>query len=174
MKNLVKILFAAIVTVAFGNGALAQATSSVPSSATVVSEISFTAVHDLAFGNVSFNAGPKTVLVADANAGGIKITKAASSQLTITLSYPPWLTTGDGDTDITKLLFSAPKYATNHVSGNGSLSSGSAYSTAFTTTGTDYNSAADIYLYLGGTLTAITGQTQGSYTGIVGVSVTYN
>src|SRR5438105_3402128 len=66
MKNIVKVLAASVIAIAFTNASFAQATATASASATIITSISITKTVDMNFGNVAVSATLAGTVVLDA------------------------------------------------------------------------------------------------------------
>lgn len=165
MKNLVKVLFAAFVLVAVSMSAKAQATANVQATASVVTNVSVTQNQGLGFGSVAVG-GTVTVTTKNSNAGKATITKAASTNVQITITAPENLTKGSDN-----LPFSGLTYELKDGTA-AATTDGTTYTVPITAASGSYGDS--FLLYLGGSVVAGSSQATGTYNGNIKIDVAYN
>jgi hypothetical protein len=130
--------------------------------ATVTANVALTKTSDLALGNVAKGA-TKTILSTGAGAAAFTVGGELNTPTTVTVSFPTELTAGANTLPFTGQI---PVYNTANVQGS---------ATAFgTLTGGTTNSDAttgNLYLWIGGGVTASPTQAAGAYTGQLTVTI---
>jgi hypothetical protein len=174
MKTKFKVLFAAVLLAGIGGSAFAQtvASTTLTANATVVTALSIAQTQALSFGNLSATT-TGGIVVHPQGTGNSNVTNSAIGKMTITGSgtlsisiTPP--------TSITLAKGEDTMVATLTVYGNTTDASGTALAL---TTGTGNTKAlvdGAYYLFVGGTIPALTNQATGAYSGTGTFSVTYN
>jgi allantoicase len=129
-------------------------------SATVIASLSLAKDQNLAFGDVTQNAA-STVQVTDAGAVKFTITGEPSKNITFTLTSPANLTNGGNNLTYADDV----QYNTSDAPGTAiALTDGATIA---------LNGSGNLYVYLGGTVTAGVGQVTGAYSGTFTVQVDY-
>ena len=157
-----KLIFTAVLLLTISSLTFSQASTSANVTANVNATLSITRLTDLNIGNVMQGA-TATILSTAAAAASFQITGAASTATTVTVTFPTELTSGVNTMPFTG---QTPRY--NTVAGAGT-------STAFgSPTGgtTNSNASGNLWIYVGGGVTAASSQPVGSYTGTITVGVT--
>jgi hypothetical protein len=153
---LVAVLLLTVSALLFAQSTTANITANVNATLTI------TRLTDLAIGNV--NQGATVTIVSNvAAASSFLVTGAASSATTVTVTFPANLTSGANTMPFTGQI---PRW--NTVAGAGT-------STAFPAlTGgtTNTNGTGNLWVYVGGGVTAAAAQAVGSYSGTITVAVT--
>jgi hypothetical protein len=168
MKNLFKLLIAAIMFTSLGTTAFAQVTASATASATVITPIALTKDVDMNFGNVAV-IGAGTVILAPAGTrtktGGVTLPVATG-----TVSSASFTVGGEGASTYAITLPTADYTITKVASTETMIVN------TFTSTpsGTGALTAGAQTLTVGATLNVGAAQVSGSYTNIVGFDVTVN
>jgi len=158
MKNLilVAVLLLTVSALSFGQSTTANITANVNAT------LSIARLTDLAIGNV--NQG-QTVTIASnvAAASSFLVTGAASAATTVAVTFPASLASGANTLPFTGVI---PRYNTVAAPGTstafGALTGGS----------TNTNTNGNLWVYVGGGVTADAAQAVGSYTGTITVAVT--
>ena len=158
MKNLilVTILLISVSALSFG-----QTSASV--TATVNAVLSISTTQDLSIGNV-VKGTTKTIASSAANAAAFTITGEPNTQTIVTVAFP--LNLSDGTNN---LPFTGQIPIHNTVADQ---SSATAYG-ALTGGTTSTNATGDLYVYVGGGVTAAVAQASGNYSGTINVNVVY-
>lgn len=141
----------------------AQNSATIEATANVLSAVTVTDVNDLVFGNVTPGV-PKTIAITDAGAGLFTITKADGTGVTLSFSLPANLTSGANSLPI------------GSWTGGWHTSNAPGSATAFTPSAAGTNTGAagaNLWVYVGATVTPAAGQIAGPYTGDVTMSVVY-
>ena len=185
MKNLVKLFFATLVMVAISANTFAQtnANANVAASATVLTALTITNNHAVAFGNVSATTpgvvfldpqGTSNAYVGSTAAIGTFSIAGALNQ-SIRLTWPPNIALTHS-TDNLNYVLAVSGYATDVQASSTDLTLTSGHSDV-TTDGT----AGTYFLYVGGSLggssttpAALSSQAAGTYTGTANFTVEYN
>ena len=156
-----KLILAAVLILSLSTLALAQSTTA-NITANVNATLTITRLTDLNIGNVNQGA---TVTIASnvAAAASFQVTGAASSSTTVTVAFPANLTSGVNTMPFTGQI---PRW--NTVAGAGTSTAFGALTGGTTNT----NATGNLWVYVGGGVTAAAAQAVGSYTGTVTVSVT--
>lgn len=175
MKNLKTILSVFALAAVFSANAFAQGqTGTVNATAVVQSSYTLAQVTPLDFGTILTTDDP-TIAAADADAGVLRITGAASGvQMNVVVTFPTVLT--DGITPANDLTFDTYEAAysttgTNDATASTSLgtASGQTVSGSFTST------ANDMHVYVGGQISdASAGVAGNTYNNDITVQVSYN
>ncbi len=157
-----KILVIAFLVVVTVSAAYGQSTDSESAtiSATVIAALSVSKDQNMAFGDVAQNTA-STIEVTDAGAVKFTVGGEPNKNVTFTLTSPANLTNGGND-----LPFA------DDVQFNTSDAPGTASALADGAT-EPLNGTGDLYVYLGGTVTAGAGQATGAYSGTFTVQVDY-
>jgi hypothetical protein len=158
MKNLI---LAAVLLVIVSSLSFGQTTASV--TATVNAVLSITTTNDLAIGNV-VKGTTKTILSNAANAAAFTITGEPSTQTIVTVTFPANLTFGANN-----LPFTGEIPIHNTVANQATATAYGALMGGTTPT----NATGNLYVYVGGGVTAALGQTSGNYAGTINVNVVY-
>jgi hypothetical protein len=180
MKTKFFALATALLAVSATN-AFAQSSASVSSSATVSVPITATATAPLAFGTIT-RGNTSTIAGNNASAGAFNFSGDESDQVTITVPGTVGLTTtnGGGGTMTANLDRANMRVNTTNSQGGSSVldaSSGSAttgLSADASGDGTNNDGMGQVYVWLGGSVTAAATQQRGSYTGTFTVSAAYS
>jgi hypothetical protein len=130
--------------------------------ATVLAATNVTKTADLALGTVAQGASV-TVLSTDAAAAAFTVSGTANYATVCAFTYPTTLANGSNTLTFAGQI---PIYSTSSTQSSGTAFSALAGGT--TTTG----SAGELYLWVGGKVTATSSQAAGSYTGVITVTVT--
>lgn len=156
------IVLALLITGAFTNTALSQASDSEDATITanVIAALSLAKNQNLAFGDVAQNTSG-TVEVTDAAAVKFTITGEPSKNITFTLTSPANLSDGTNTLTFSDDIQynSADDPATANVLNDGATIA--------------INGTGNLYVYLGGTVTAGGAQVRGAYSGTYTVQVDY-
>jgi hypothetical protein len=143
--------------------ALSFAQTSAGVTATVNAVLSVVKTNDLAIGNVT-KGTVKTVLSTDAPAAAFTVTGEPATVTDITVAFPANLTFGVNNLPFTGQIpvynSSNSQVGTTALAG---LTSGSA----------TLNGSGNLYLWIGGGVNAAVGQTSGTYSGTINVTVAY-
>jgi hypothetical protein len=163
MKNLFKVLFAAIILVVVNSGAFAQdASGNLSASATVNVLVTVTQEATLAFGNINLSS---TKTVAPLAGGAVTITKSTGTDVTITITESD-LSFNSNTLTLKDLTYDVTESFATKPSGSGTL-----YTDAF---GASKSDASSFALFIGGTIQTTETQVAGSYAGDITVAVAYN
>lgn len=171
MKTLRNLFTISLVLVSFIS--FAQTTSvdgTLNSSATVLSNLSFAQGSALSFGNVPatndqviVNPNGNTNASTGATVGRMDLNAAANTA--VTFSFPTSLTLTDGSNPLTVNLAVYGATETSPSSYGTALTSGDVKTT---------DASGNYYLFVGGTLPALTNQATGTYSGTATFTVAYN
>ena len=158
MRTLLTVLI--IFAVVFTARAQSTDSESATVSATVIASLSLAKDQNLAFGQVTQNAA-STVQVTDAGAVKFTVTGEPNKNITFTLTSPANLTSG-----INNLPYADDvQYNTSDAPGTANaLNTGATIA---------LNGSGNLYVYLGGTVTAGVAQATGAYSGTFTVQVDY-
>lgn len=157
-----RILCMLIVSILAVDTIFAQSTASESAtvSATVVAAVGISKNQNLSFGDVARNTS-STIAVTDGAAAKFTVTGEPNKDITIALTDPSTLS--DGSNTLT--FSSDAKYNTSDNAGAASaLTSGSTIS---------LSASGNLYVYVGGTVTAGASQVTGAYSGTFTVEVDY-
>ena len=153
---LVAVLLLTVSTLSFGQSAVANVTANVNGTLSIAN------TGALALGNVPLN-GTVTILSTQAGAATFTVTGAVLAATTINVTFPSNLVFSGNDLPFTGQI---PRYNTVAVQGTstafGALTGGSTTSSA----------GGNLWLWVGGGVTAGASQTVGQYTGTITVGVT--
>jgi hypothetical protein len=156
-----KIILVAVLLVTVSALSFAQSTTA-NITANVNATLTITRLTDLALGNVNQGA-TATVLSTAAAASSFQITGAASTGTTVTVTFPANLTSGANNLPFTGQI---PRY--NTVAGAAASTAFGALSGGSTNT----NATGNLWIYVGGGVTAGASQATGSYSGTLTVAFT--
>lgn len=170
---------AAIGAILGGSAALGQS-ASVSSTATVVVPISATATAPLAFGTVT-RGNTTTVAATAAAAGSVTFSGDEADQITISVPTSATISTtsGAGANMTVTIARSTLRSNTSNTQGTAAVldaSSGSATASLSTDAGgnaVNNDGLGQLYLWIGGSVTAAAAQQRGSYAGTFTVSAVY-
>lgn len=157
-----RILAIALALSLTASAARGQATDSESATitATVIAALSVAKDQNMAFGEVTQNAS-STIQVTDANAVKFTVDGEPNKNITFTLTSPANLTNGANNLPFADDV----QYHTSDAPGSASaLTDGATIA---------LNATGDLYIYLGGTVTAGVGQTTGAYSGTFTLQVDY-
>jgi hypothetical protein len=171
MKNIVKVLAASVIAIAFTNASFAQATATASASANIITPISVVKTVDMNFGNVAVSAtvAGTVVLAPNGNrtAGGSGgVTLPATTGTVAAASF-----TVSGQAGYTYAI-TLPS-STTITDGSSHNMTVNTFTSSPATTGT-LNGSGTETLTVGATLNVIAGQAAGTYTNATGVPVTVN
>jgi hypothetical protein len=158
MKN----LFLAAALLVFVS-ALSFGQSSASVTATVNAVLTIVNTSDLAIGNV-VKGTTKTVFSNAANAAAFSITGEPSTQVVVTVTFPANLSDGTNN-----LPFTGEIPIHNTIADQSSATAFGALTGGTATT----SAAGDLYVYIGGGVTAAVAQPSGNYSGTINVNVVY-
>lgn len=151
-------------SLSFGAASLQAQSATIQATATVLSAITVTGT-DLAFGSVTPGVN-KTIAITDAGAGVFTVTKAAATSVALTFTLPAILT--------------GPAAATMPIGswtgGWNNTANNAAGATTFTPSAvptTVPSGGANLWVWVGGTVSPAGAQTAGGYTGSVSMQVIY-
>jgi hypothetical protein len=151
-------------SLSFGAASLQAQSATIQATATVLSAITVTGT-DLAFGNVTPGVN-KTIAITDAGAGLLTVTKAAGTSVALTFTLPAILT--------------GPAAATMPIGswtgGWNNSANNPAGATTFTPSAaatTVPSGGANLWVWVGGTVSPAGAQAAGPYTGSVSMQVVY-
>ena len=151
-------------SLSFGAASLQAQSATIQATATVLSAITVTGT-DLAFGSVTPGVN-KTIAITDAGAGVFTVTKAAATSVALTFTLPAILT--------------GPAAATMPIGswtgGWNNTANNAAGATTFTPSAvptTVPSGGANLWVWVGGTVSPAGAQTAGGYTGSVSMQVVY-
>jgi hypothetical protein len=151
-------------SLSFGAASLQAQNATIQATATVLSAITVTGT-DLAFGSVTPGVN-KTIAITDAGAGVFTVTKAAATSVALTFTLPAILT--------------GPAAATMPIGswtgGWNNTANNAAGATTFTPSAvptTVPSGGANLWVWVGGTVSPAGAQTAGGYTGSVSMQVIY-
>jgi hypothetical protein len=151
------------VTLSLGVASANAQSSNIQATATVLSAISVTGTN-LAFGNVTPGVN-KTIAITDAGAGKYAVTKAASSSVSLAFTLPANLTNGANTLPIG--TWTGGYNNTADVPGGATAFTPSATPTVVPTGG------ANLWVYVGATVSPGAAQAALTYTGTVTMSIAY-
>lgn len=157
-----KTFLTSLMMLAAVSAAHAQSTDSESAtvSATVIASLSLAKDQNLAFGEVTQNAS-SVVDVTDAGAVKFTVTGEPNKNITFTLTSPANLTNGGNNLPYTDDV----QYNTSDAPGTAlALNDGATIA---------LNGSGNLYVYLGGTVTAALAQVTGAYSGTFTVQVDY-
>lgn len=152
------------VTLSFGTASLQAQSASIQATATVLTAINVTGTNPLAFGNVTPGVN-KTVAITDAGAGLFTVTKAAATSVALTFTLPTNLTSAGNNLPIG-----------SWTGGFNNTSATASSATSFTpsaSAATVPSGGANLWVWVGGTVSPAAAQAAGSYTGSVTMQVAY-
>ena len=151
-------------SLSFGAVSLQAQSATIQATATVLSAITVTGT-DLAFGSVTPGVN-KTIAITDGGAGLFTVTKAAGTSVALTFTLPATLT--------------GPAAATMPIGswtgGWNNTANNAAGATTFTPSAAATNvpsGGANLWVWVGGTVSPAGAQTAGGYTGSVSMQVVY-
>lgn len=150
-------------TLSVGAGSLHAQSATIQATATVLSAITVTGTN-LAFGNVTPGVN-KTVAITDAGAGQFTVTKAAATSVALTFTLPSNLTFGANN-----LPIGTWTAGWNNTANNAAGATGFTPSAAATTVP---SGGANLWVWIGGTVSPGGAQAAGAYTGNVTMQVAY-
>lgn len=159
MKNLFLVVVMIFVVSAM---AFAQASTTASVTANVTATLTITAQQNLSLGSVS-QGGTVTVLSNAAAAARFYIYGAGSASTTVTVTPPTELTSGSNTLPFTAQV---PRSNTTSTQGSAILMAGTTGGTATT------SATGDLYVWVGGAVTAGASQATGAYSGTITVGVT--
>lgn len=144
----------------------AQNSADITAQANVLTPLTVTGQQDLDFGNV-FPGVASTVTVADASAGRWLTTGTSGAEVQLTFTLPAALVSGGNSLPIS--------FGAN--SGGYNVANDAGAATPFDPAGgvtTNLGVApAELYVWIGGTVTPVAAQPQGVYTGTINLTVNY-
>ncbi len=150
-------------TLSFGTASLHAQSGSINATATVLSAITVTNGNNLAFGNVTPGVN-KTVAITDAGAGRFDVTKAAATGVALTFTLPANLTAGANNLPI----------GTWTGGWNTSNSAGGCDRVHAERSADEHRfGGANIWVFVGATVSPAAAQAAGAYTGTVTMQVAY-
>lgn len=157
MKNLIyaAVLLLVVSSLSFGQTATVTAT--------VNAVLSITTTNNLAIGNV-VKGTTKTILSNAANAAAFTVTGEPSTQTILSVTFPANLTSGANN-----LPFTGQTPIYNTVADQATATAYAALTGGTATT----NATGDLYVYVGGGVTAAVAQASGNYAGTINVNVVY-
>jgi hypothetical protein len=158
MKNLILVAVLLLIV-----SALSFGQSSATVTATVNTALSIVNTNNLAIGNV-VKGTTKTIQSNAANAAAFTITGEPNTQTIVTVTFPTNLTFGANN-----LPFTGEIPIHNTVADQGTATTYGAITGGTTPT----NATGNLYVYVGGGVTAAVGQTSGNYAGTINVNVVY-
>ena len=150
-------------TLSFGTASLHAQSATIQATATVLSAITVTGTN-LAFGNVTPGVN-KTVLITDAGAGQFTVTKAAATSVALTFTLPTNLTSGANNLPIGTWTAGWNNTANSAAGATGFTPSASATTVP--------SGGANLWVWVGATVSPAAAQVAGSYTGNVSMQVVY-
>jgi hypothetical protein len=157
-----KLLAVVLLVVVVSAASFAQVTANATATANVNAVITVTRTADLALGNVN-QGGTVTVLSKGVGAAAFTVAGAASAATTCTFTFPANLTNGGNNLPFTGQIPTSNTVATQASStAFGTLTGGAATTSA----------TGQLFLWVGGGVTASASQAAGSYTGQITVAVT--
>lgn len=151
-------------SLSLGTASLQAQSATIQATATVLSAITVTGTN-LAFGNVTPGVN-KTVLITDAGAGVFTVTKAAATSVALTFVLPATLT-GPGAATMPIGTWTG---GWNNTAANAAAATGFTPSAAATTVP---SGGANLWVWVGGTVSPAAAQAAGAYTGNVSMQVVY-
>lgn len=157
-------LFALSAFVALPAAARAQNSASASVTADVQQPLAVTKTNDLAFGSV-FPGLTKSVAVTDASAAAFTVQGQAGASVNLAFSTPTILTSGGSS--LTIGTWSARRNSTN------SSAAGTDFTPSATATSAALSGSGFLYVFVGATVQPTTGQTAGSYSGTLTMTVVY-
>jgi len=162
MKNLMKIVVLLIIvsTVSFAQSTTANITANVNATLSIARN------NDLTIGNVN-QGGTVTIPSTNAAAAYFTITGATSATTTVTVTTPATLTGPAAAT----MTYTAEYPTFNTIAGAAGRVAATAFG-AYTGGTTLTNVTGNLYIWVGGGVTAAAAQAAGSYTGTITVGVT--
>jgi hypothetical protein len=137
--------------------------ATIQATATVLSAITVTGTN-LAFGNVTPGVN-KTVAITDAGAGEFTVTKAAATSVALTFTLPTQLTSG-GNTMPIGTWTGGWNNTANNAAGATTFTPSAAATTV-------PSGGANLWVWVGGTVSPAAAQAAGPYTGNVSMQVVY-
>jgi hypothetical protein len=149
-------------SLSFGAGSVQAQSATIQATASVLSAITVTGT-DLAFGNVTPGVN-KTIAITDAGAGLFTVTKAAATSVALTFTLPATLT-GPAAMPIG-----------SWTGGWNNTANNAAGATTFTPSAaatTIPSGGANLWVWVGGTVSPAAAQAAGAYTGSVSMQVVY-
>jgi hypothetical protein len=158
MKNLILVAILLIIVSSLSFGQSATVT------ATVNAVLSITTDNNLVIGNV-VKGTTKTIASNAAGAAAFTITGEPSTQTIVTVTFPSNLL--DGSSNTLPFTGQIPIHNTAADQGTATAYPGLAGGNAST------NGSGNLYVYVGGGVTAAVGQTSGNYAGTINVNVVY-
>jgi hypothetical protein len=159
-------LFSAVtaVTLSLGAASLQAQSATIQATATVLSAITVTGTN-LAFGNVTPGVN-KTVAITDAGAGQFTVTKAAATSVALTFTLPATLAGPAASTMPIGTWTGGWNNTANNAAGATTFTPSAAATTV-------PSGGANLWVWVGGTVTPAAAQTAGAYTGNVSIQVAY-
>lgn len=161
-----KFLLLALFLIASTNIVKSQ-TTNINATATVYAPLSLTTVRDLDFGGVAVGDS-KTITNDLGTAGLVEINGPTAVDVDISFTLPTNLSDGTNNLPVSFSATSAGFNTVNNTTGITDFDP-----SLVTTTSTDATSG-DLFVFIGGTITAGASQQTGSYTGTITLSVAYN
>ncbi|MBD3258688.1 DUF4402 domain-containing protein [candidate division GN15 bacterium] len=177
MKLLSRFLpvFAALLIIAGGSTAWAQASATADATANVLPQLTVAQEQDLAFGDVlPGDSAMVDVAADDASVGIVRISGQATENVTVALMLPTHLDEDGGGGDKLVIEFAATDGAWD-ATGGASVPSDLTHTVYDPNTVLDqpFGGAGDLDIFLGGKVRARNAQTAGAYTGTVMVIAWY-
>lgn len=151
------------VTLSLGTASLHAQSATIQATATVLSAITVTGTN-LAFGNVTPGVN-KTILITDAGAGQFTVTKAAATSVALTFTLPTNLVSGGNN-----LPIGTWTGGWNNTANNATGATAFTPSAAATTVP---SGGANLWVWVGGTVSPAAAQVAGAYAGNVVMQVIY-
>ncbi|HEY7637281.1 MAG TPA: hypothetical protein VH763_17140 [Gemmatimonadales bacterium] len=150
-------------SLSFGAATVQAQSATIQATATVLSAITVTGTN-LAFGNVTPGVN-KTVAITDAGAGEFTVTKAAATSVALTFTLPTQLTSG-GNTMPIGTWTGGWNNTANNAAGATTFTPSAAATTV-------PSGGANLWVWVGGTVSPAAAQAAGPYTGNVSMQVVY-
>lgn len=152
------------VALSVGAGSLQAQSGSIQATATVLSSVTVTGSSPLAFGNVTPGLA-KTVAITDPAAGLFTVAKQAATSVALTFTLPANLTSGANNLPIGTWTGGWNNAANNAAGATSFTPSASATTVP--------SGGANLWVFVGGTVTPAAAQAAGAYTGTVTMQVAY-
>ncbi|NGP87830.1 hypothetical protein [Fodinibius halophilus] len=165
MKRTISLLSALAFVLVFVGSAFAQPTQAVTTTANVQAQINITKNADVDFGSIQATSNPDLVpngsntdVGAGATLGKLSVTSANTSQQLVVSWNQATVTLDDGSSNTITYTPAVTANSSDDASASSTVSNGTANSNTST------SSSGELYIYIGGDLGSLSGQTAGTYT----------
>lgn len=147
----------------------AQESATIHATATVLSALTVTGTHDLAFGNVTPGTPVTVDKAAVGSAGEFTIVGSPAAEMTLDFTLPDSLRTGAGDA--MDVVFAATDASYDDGTGGGQVAPSAVINPLITET-TNIGPGGDMTIWIGGRVEPTVAQTGGAYSGTITLTVT--